>query len=112
MILASAARFLIDGHEEDAASLLLACTLDATEAGTWYSGDEILHGLHGQCPNMHCVNRPAMSAQKRDSGERGADAPLSPPAGYALFASFHALMASSSSASAAVYATRNSFSSR
>jgi hypothetical protein len=46
-LLASAVRFLIDGQEEDAANLLLACTFETWESGdTWYSGDEVLHALH------------------------------------------------------------------
>lgn len=45
--LASAARFLIDGGEEDAANVLLSCELEYWQSGdTWYSGDEVLHALH------------------------------------------------------------------
>lgn len=44
---ASAARFLIDGGEEDAASLLLACKLSTSESGdTWYVGDETHYAVH------------------------------------------------------------------
>ncbi len=44
---ASAARFLIDGGEEDAASLLLACELCCEDSGdSWYQGDETLWAVH------------------------------------------------------------------
>jgi len=44
---ASAARFLIDGGEEDAASVLLSCSLSCEESGdTWYAGDETTYALH------------------------------------------------------------------
>lgn len=44
---ASAARFLIDGDEEHAANLLLACRLRVWESGdTWYVGDEVHAALH------------------------------------------------------------------
>ena len=46
-ILASAARYLIDGGEEDAASVLLACQLEVWASGdTWYVGDEVHSALH------------------------------------------------------------------
>jgi hypothetical protein len=46
-ILASAARYLIDGGEEDAASVLLACSIAVWESGdTWYEGDELYNALH------------------------------------------------------------------
>ena len=46
-LLASAARFLIDGHEENAANVLLSCSLDVWESGdTWYRGDETLCAVH------------------------------------------------------------------
>jgi hypothetical protein len=46
-LLASAARFLIDGQEEDAANLLLSCSLEVWESGdTWYRGDETLCAVH------------------------------------------------------------------
>jgi very-short-patch-repair endonuclease len=46
-LLASAARFLIDGQEEDAANVLLSCALDVWESGeTWYQGDERLCAVH------------------------------------------------------------------
>lgn len=46
-IQASAARFLIDGGEEDAASVLLACKLEVWPSGdTWYQGDEVLEAVH------------------------------------------------------------------
>jgi hypothetical protein len=46
-LLASAARFLIDGQEEDAANVLLSCALDVWESGgTWYQGDETLYAVH------------------------------------------------------------------
>ncbi len=46
-IQASAARFLIDGGEEDAASLLLSCSLYIYESGdTWFVGDEIHFAVH------------------------------------------------------------------
>ncbi len=44
---ASAARFLIDGGEEDAASVLLACELSLWKSGdTWHQGDELLEAVH------------------------------------------------------------------
>ncbi|MGH3118620.1 MAG: hypothetical protein ACRDQ2_16205 [Gaiellales bacterium] len=44
---ASAVRFLIDGSEEDAASVLLACELDYWTSGdTWHVGDELIEALH------------------------------------------------------------------
>lgn len=47
IVLASAARFLVDGGEEDAASVLLSCSLEFWESGdTWYVGDETHHALH------------------------------------------------------------------
>ena len=47
IILASAARFLIDGGEEDAASVLLSCTLAFWPSGdTWHVGDEMHEALH------------------------------------------------------------------
>jgi hypothetical protein len=46
-LLASAARFLIDGQEENAANVLLSCSLDVWESGdTWYRGDERLCAVH------------------------------------------------------------------
>jgi hypothetical protein len=48
---ASAARFLIDGGEEDAASVLLSCTLRIYHSGdTWFVGDET-HFTHLQGPS-------------------------------------------------------------
>ncbi len=47
VIQASAARFLIDGGEEDAASVLLSCSLRFWESGdTWFVGDEVHSALH------------------------------------------------------------------
>lgn len=47
VLVASAARFLIDGGEEDAANVLLACRVNAYESGdTWYVGDETHYALH------------------------------------------------------------------
>jgi len=47
VVLASAARFLIDGGEEDAASVLLSCALRFWPSGdTWYVGDERHEALH------------------------------------------------------------------
>lgn len=47
VLLASAARFLVDGGQEDAASVLLACSLAVYESGdTWYVGDETHRALH------------------------------------------------------------------
>jgi hypothetical protein len=44
---ASAARFLIDGGEEDAASVLLSCTLRVYHSGdTWFVGDETHFAMH------------------------------------------------------------------
>lgn len=46
-VIASAARFLIDGGEEDAANVLLSCQLDLFRSGdTWYAGDETHYALH------------------------------------------------------------------
>lgn len=46
-LLASAARFLIDGQEEDAANVLLSCSLSVWESGdSWFAGDEISYALH------------------------------------------------------------------
>ncbi len=46
-LLANAVRFLIDGGEEDAASVLLSCSLKVWESGdTWYVGDEVHRALH------------------------------------------------------------------
>lgn len=47
IVLASAARFLIDGGEEDAASVLLSCSLAFWSSGdTWYVGDEMHEAQH------------------------------------------------------------------
>ncbi|MBM4046637.1 MAG: hypothetical protein FJ279_16120 [Planctomycetes bacterium] len=47
LVLASAARFLVDGGEEDAASLLLSCVLEFWPSGdTWFVGDETHEALH------------------------------------------------------------------
>lgn len=47
IVLASAARFLVDGGEEDAASVLLSCSLEFWRSGdTWYVGDEVHEALH------------------------------------------------------------------
>ena len=47
VVLASAARFLVDGGEEDAASVLLSCALEFWRSGdTWYVGDETHEALH------------------------------------------------------------------
>lgn len=47
VLLASAARFLIDGGEEDAASVLLSCTATAWESGdSSFVGDEVASALH------------------------------------------------------------------
>lgn len=44
---ASAARFLIDGGEEDAASVLLSCSLRVYQSGdTWFMGDETHFAVH------------------------------------------------------------------
>ena len=46
-LLASAARFLVDGGEEDATSVLLSCEMTVWESGdTWYVGDEVHSALH------------------------------------------------------------------
>jgi hypothetical protein len=46
-VLANVARFLIDGGEEDAASVALSCSVALWESGdTWYAGDEVLSALH------------------------------------------------------------------
>jgi hypothetical protein len=47
IVLASAARYLIDGKEEDAASVLLSCSLQFWPSGdTWFVGDETHEALH------------------------------------------------------------------
>lgn len=46
-LLASAARFLVDGGQEDAASVLLSCSLEVWESGDhWLTGDEMSFALH------------------------------------------------------------------
>lgn len=46
-LLASAARFLIDGQEEDAANVLLSCSLSVWESGdSYFAGDETCDALH------------------------------------------------------------------
>ena len=46
-LLTSAARFLIDGGEEEAASVLLSCSLELFESGdSWYVGDEVIYAVH------------------------------------------------------------------
>jgi hypothetical protein len=45
--LQAAARYLIDGGEEDAASVLLACKMEFWFSGdTWYVGDEVTSAVH------------------------------------------------------------------
>ena len=45
--LASIAQFLIDGGEEDAASIVLSCSLSGWESGdSWMNGDEMLSAVH------------------------------------------------------------------
>ena len=54
-LLASAASFLIEGQEEDAASVLLSCSLSVWESGdTWFVGDEVTRALHVKltCPRV------------------------------------------------------------
>jgi hypothetical protein len=47
IVLASAARFLVDGGEEDAASVLLSCSLEFWPSGdSWFVGDECHEALH------------------------------------------------------------------
>lgn len=47
VLMASAASFLIDGGEEDAANVLLSCTINAWDSGdNWISGNQLLTGLH------------------------------------------------------------------
>jgi hypothetical protein len=47
IVLANAARFLVDGGEEDAASVLLSCSLEFWPSGdTWFVGDETHGALH------------------------------------------------------------------
>src|SRR5262249_8657496 len=47
VLLASAARFRIDGGEEDAANVLLSCSLGYWESGDeWWVGDERHHAIH------------------------------------------------------------------
>jgi len=47
VLLASAVRYLIDGGEEDAASVLLSCSMDYRASGdTWCVGDEVHEALH------------------------------------------------------------------
>ena len=46
-LLASVVRFLIDGGEEDAASIILSCTLSQWESGdSWWAGDEQTFAIH------------------------------------------------------------------
>ena len=46
-LLASAVSFLVEGGEEEAAGVLLACSLGLHAAGgAWYDGDELHAGLH------------------------------------------------------------------
>lgn len=48
-LITSAARFLIDGQEEDAANVLLSCFLSVWESGdTWFVDDEISYALHAK----------------------------------------------------------------
>jgi hypothetical protein len=48
-LLASAVRFLIDGGEEDAASMLLSAQLTIWPSGdSWYDGDEVSYAAHIQ----------------------------------------------------------------
>ena len=43
---ASAARFLIDGGQDDAAALLLSCSLELRDStGSWWVGNEQVHGV-------------------------------------------------------------------
>jgi hypothetical protein len=47
IVQASAARFLIEGGEEDSASVLLACKMRIEESGdSWWNGDERTFALH------------------------------------------------------------------
>ena len=47
LLLASAARFLVDGGEEDAASVLLSCSLDVSDSGySWYIDGENRSAVH------------------------------------------------------------------
>lgn len=53
-LLASAASFLIEG-QEDAASMLLSCSLRVWASGdTWHGGDEVTRALHVKltCPRV------------------------------------------------------------
>jgi hypothetical protein len=62
-MLASVAKFLIDGGEEDAASILLACSLSVWTSGdSWYVGDEVHYAVHveitGPRAAYDALNRP------------------------------------------------------
>lgn len=55
-LLASAARFLIDGREEDVANLLLSCSLSVWESGdSWFVGDETHYALHVKLTGLHAA---------------------------------------------------------
>ena len=56
VVLASAARYLIDGGEEDAASVLLSCELTYEFSGdTWLDGDETLKAVHANLTGPRAV---------------------------------------------------------
>lgn len=70
-IQASAARFLIDGGEEDAASVLLACQVEVWTSGdTWWAGDEVTEAVHveltGPRAAYDALNREATIDQHDD----------------------------------------------
>jgi hypothetical protein len=53
---ASAARFLIDGGENDATSTLLACNLSVAESGdNWYDGNEQIYALYVELEGPRAV---------------------------------------------------------
>ena len=58
VVMASAARFLIDGGEEDAANVLLSCNLEVWKSGdTWYAGDEVVHAVHVELTGPRAATR-------------------------------------------------------
>jgi hypothetical protein len=78
-ILASAARFLVDGGEHDAANMLLACSLEVWESGdTWWAGDELLSALHVSVSGPRSAYEALSDDESaiRESGERALGAVL------------------------------------
>jgi len=73
-LLASAVAFLVEGGEEEAAGVLLACSLGLRAAGgAWYDGDELHAGVHVEltgpraayellCDDHHPISRAILAA--------------------------------------------------